>query len=287
MKKYPACKAQKFKSKAALAIFGFLLVPALPGLLQADTITVAAADNIYAAGQSSAGSVGGGSLPAAIALPSGATYLEFNVTGSYTFLTSNSGCMSASMGCITVNNGGNYNDADGNFAAVSSSTNTGAGSLSGIDYPGAGELVGVFVGSGGPAGAAPAALDYRSGGNAVTTAASYSPLLDQVFYIGVGSLGEYTTDCFVDETCTPQQFYIPAGATELYLGISDAGGYNGPPSAYGDNSGSYSVQYAFPGVAAPSAVPEPASFGLIACGLSLGVLRLRGKAKPGTPSTSV
>lgn len=285
MKKYSAWKAQRFKSKAALAIFGFLLVPALPGLLQADTITVDATDNIYAAGQASTGSVGGGSLPDGIALPSGATYLEFKVTGSYTF--PNFGCGSATTGCITVNNGGNYNDADGNFAAVSSSTNTGAGSLSGIDYPGAGELVGVFVGSGGPVGAAPPALDYRSGGNAVTTAASYSPLLDQVFYIGVGSLGEYTTDCFVDETCTPQQFHIPAGATELYLGISDASGYNGPPSAYGDNSGSYSVQYKFPGVTAPSAVPEPASFGLLVCGLSLGVLRLRRKAKPGTPCTAV
>lgn len=177
-----------------------------------------------------------------------------------------------------MNGGGNCNDPDGNFSATSSSTNTGTSSISGIDFPGAGELVGVFVASGGPTGTAPTPLDYRPGGNASTTAGSYSPLLDQVFFIGDGSLCEYTADCFVDEPCTPQQFYIPAGATDLYLGISDAGGYNGAPGAYGDNLGSYSVSYSLLG--APPATPEPASLALLAGGLSLMVLRLRRERKP-------
>ena len=40
-----------------------------------------------------------------------------------------------------------------------------------------------------------------------------------------------------------QTFFVPQGASQLYLGISDAGFYNGPPGAYGDNAGAYSVTY--------------------------------------------
>jgi hypothetical protein len=46
-----------------------------------------------------------------------------------------------------------------------------------------------------------------------------------------------------DGTGMVQTFFVPQGASQLYLGISDAGFYNGPPGAYGDNAGAYSVTY--------------------------------------------
>src|SRR5581483_11388750 len=106
--------------------------------VHASSLTVNAADNIYAAGQASTNNVGGGNLPGSIALQSGTTWVQFTaVTGSYTSPSANCGSVA---GCITVNGGGNFNDADGVGAAPSSSTNTGASSLSGIDAPNAGEL---------------------------------------------------------------------------------------------------------------------------------------------------
>lgn len=100
MKKHSALNIRKFRVKTVLAIFGVSLIPGMAVPAKADSITVNASDNIYAAGQASADSVGGGDTPADIALPSGATYLQFDpygVTGSYTFL--NSGCNSATLGC--------------------------------------------------------------------------------------------------------------------------------------------------------------------------------------------
>jgi hypothetical protein len=85
---------------------------------------------------------------------------------------------------------------------------------------------------------------------------SLSPLLDQVFFIGDGLTG--------DGTGTVQDFYVPTGATELYLGISDACGYNGGPSCYGDNVGTFDVTYT---PTLSSTVPEPASLSILACGL--------------------
>src|SRR5258708_39468792 len=90
-----------------------------------------------------------------------------------------------------------------------------------ISGPGAGNLVGVFVPTGGPSGAAPALLNFASSGIG-TSFTSLSPLLDQVFHIGDGLTG--------NDTGTVQQFFVPSGAGTLYLGISDAGFYHGPRS---------------------------------------------------------
>jgi len=184
--------------------------------------TVQSTGSIYGTG-------GGSTPPTMITLPSGATSVVFNsVTGSIT-----TGCASTA-GCIVLNNGtgNNSNDPDGVGAAPATSSNTGAGSISGMIAPGAGYLVGVFVPAGGPAGAAPAALDFTSSGLGIAFT-SLSPQIDQVFFIGDGLTG--------DGTGTQQTFNIPTGAGQLWLGISDAGGYNGAPGAYGDNLGSYTV----------------------------------------------
>jgi hypothetical protein len=112
------------------------------------------------------------------------------------------------------------------------SSSTGYKSISGIKAPFAGYLVGVFVSKNGPKGPAPASLDFTTGtGTGFTTIA---PELNQTFFIGDGLTG--------DDTGSLQTFTVPADAATLYLGISDADGFNGPPGAYGDNVGDFSVE---------------------------------------------
>ena len=195
---------------------------AAPTSGNATSATVQSTGSIYATGA-------GSTAPTMITLPSGATSVVFNsVTGSIT-----TGCASTE-GCIVLNNGtgNNANDPDGVGAAPATSSNTGTSSISGMTAPGAGYLVGLFVPAGGPAGAAPTALDFTSSGLG-TSFTSLSPQLDQVFFIGDGLTG--------NGTGTQQTFNIPSGAGQLWLGISDAGFYNGAPGAYGDNLGTYTV----------------------------------------------
>jgi hypothetical protein len=57
-------------------------------------------------------------------------------------------------------------------------------------------------------------------------------------FIGTGtSPGEYTP-FYVGDGGT---FTAPAGTTELLLGLADGYAFAGPPSFYGDNTGSLSV----------------------------------------------
>jgi hypothetical protein len=251
----------------------------LPALAFADTTvtgstTVNASDNIYASGSQSAlitncvsvgycGAGGQGTLPGSITV-TGANYVTFSATG----LISLDG------------NDQLFNDPDGYYngspayslpAPAYTSFNAGFESLSGITAPGAGYLVGVFVGPDGPSGSAPASLDYTAAGTESQT--SYSPLLDQVFFIGDGLTG--------DGTGTVQDFVVPAGATELYLGISDACFFQGAPSCYQGNDGAYNgVDYSLVttgGNPSPSATPEPSSLMLLGTGVlgAAGALRRR------------
>ncbi len=232
-------------------VAGFMLVAAQA---HASPLTVNATDSIYGASNSGYGATD----PVSVMLNSGATSLSFSsVTGSIT-----TNCAS-SEGCISLNNGGNYNNPDG-VGAEGGSYNSGTLSLSGITLPNAGALVGVFL-SGSPTGLSPTALDFTTG--AGTSFTSLSPLIDQVFFIGDGLTG--------NGTGSTQTFYVPTGATTLDLGIADACGYNGGPSCYGDNLGSYGVTVNQQGGSVP--VPEPASVVTLAVGMLglLGVSRLR------------
>ncbi|MBZ5608499.1 MAG: hypothetical protein LAP38_09590 [Acidobacteriia bacterium] len=90
-------------------------------------------------------------------------------------------------------------------------------------------LVGVFLSDAEPADPAPARLDVST----ANTATSIQPLLAQTFFIGDGLTSGGAT----------QEFTIPAGATRLFLGIADAGGFQGGPCCYEDNSGSVKISW--------------------------------------------
>ena len=127
------------------------------------------------------------------------------------------------------------------------------GTLSGISVPGALALTGVFLDALGQPVTTPSALDFTVGlaGDFLTL----SPVLGQTFFIGNG----YTSGN------VQQIFYVPNAATQLYLGIPDACGFNGyPTTCYSDNPGSFQVSY---GVVGTTTTPEPASMALMATGL--------------------
>ena len=102
-------------------------------------------------------------------------------------------------------------------------------SISGYEGP-VFPLVGVFT-NGHPSGSPPA--DYSFSG--FTEPATFSPQLNQVFFIGDGLTGTNSN------SGAPQLFIVPAYATELWLGFADAVDFSGPVGAYGDNVGSLNV----------------------------------------------
>lgn len=194
-------------------------------------------------------------------------------------LTAGTGRMltfSSITGSISYNGGGNFNNADG-VGNGNSLNVTAYQGISGISFTGrAGFLTGVFV-SGPPAGFA----DGSSGSSAASlsytaTAASigqtsYSPLLNQAFFIGDGLTGING-----DGAGTVQQFFVPDAATQLFLGFADAPGYNGAPGAFSDNSGSFTASFSVTGI---TAAPEPGTAALFAIGLSVGACRLRRRVR--------
>lgn len=208
----------------------------------ARAVTVNGTDDIYMPA-----GAGDGTAPPSVQV-SGGDMLTFTASGSI---------------ILNVGTGDNSNGPDGDGASPADSSNTGIGSFSGIKAPNAGYLVGVFVAAGGPSGPAPASLDYTT--TSSTSSLSYSPLLDQIFFIGDGLTG--------NGTGTSQTFVAPSGAVSLYLGISDASSYNGAPGAYDDNSGNFSVT-----VSGNSTTPLPSALPLFVSGIgALGALIRRRK----------
>jgi hypothetical protein len=223
----------------------------------ADTLTIQATDDIYAAGHST--------LPTTIYPGTFSPSDDFTAAPNQVLTFSS---VTGTVGCnFVVTNG-----PDGTCFPGVSTTVTSYGGLSGIDVSQANMfLVGVFLDSAEPSGPGPSVLKYNYGtpGSLTTADATYSPQLDQVFFIGDGLTG---TGSGLD-----QQFDVPSGADRLYLGFADS--FDSVPSYYADDVGSLTATFA---ITSSTATPEPRYTFLLTGGLLIGVLvarrRFRAKA---------
>jgi hypothetical protein len=209
-----------------------------------DTLTVQATSDIYAAGHST--------LPATI-YPGSFSPSDTFAAGPNQVLTFSS--VTGMVGCnFAITNG-----PDGTCWPGVDTTVTSYGGLSGISAKQANMfLVGVFLDSSEPSGSGPSILSYNSGipGSLNTSDLSFSPDLNQVFFIGDGLTGTGAGQ--------EQFFYVPSNASRLYLGFADS--FDFVPSYYADDVGSLTATFAFTTVA----TPEPASIFFAAIGLLLG-----------------
>jgi hypothetical protein len=172
--------------------------------------------------------------------------LTFAVTGT----TSNSGGAST---------GQNPGAPDGN--GLFSMTNYGDGISAPMSVR-LNALMGVFLGAADPTGGTtPAQLDFSPG----LEFASLNPLLGQIFFIGDGR----TTLNQGPGAGTAQEFFVPVGATRLFLGTSDGFGWF-------NNSGDFTVG-ATNLDAAQTVIPLPAAGWLLLGGAGLlgGLARRR------------
>ncbi len=224
----------------ALAAACLTSMPALAGTVSGST-TVAGTANIFAAGQSAPGLIGSdGTVPPFIALAAGATSIRF----------------SSVTGVVGLGNG-NTNGPDG--LAYASAFYIGAPSIPVSDLysnRNKASLWGVFLDDTTPSGAHPARLDFSNSGLGIAFS-SVSPLLKQTFFIGDGRTGTGSG--------SQQTFFVPTGATRLFLGVLDGMTINAAPgNAYYNNTGAFTVGY---DLAVP--VPEPETYALMLAGLGL------------------
>lgn len=171
--------------------------------------------NIFGAGKNvppDPGGGGGGILPVEIDISNWTDYITFSNV----------------IGAVDPWGYGSYNGPDGgtSFYTDLNSYEGISGIIHGQKYM---FLVGVFLTDSIPSDPAPQRLDFSTTDNF----AELSPSLNQTFFIGDGltGTGEGTT----------QKFFIPVGATRLYLGLADGYSFLGDPGWYDDNVGQFSV----------------------------------------------
>jgi hypothetical protein len=217
-----------------------------------DTLTIQGTNDIYGSGESA--------LPLTLfpgTFPPSATFTaDPNEILTFSSVTGMVGCN------FVITNG-----PDGTCFPNVSTTVTSYGGLSGIDVDqGNMFLVGVFLDNAAPSGPGPSVLKYNYGtpGSLSTIAPSFSPALDQVFFIGDGLTGTGTGQ--------EQIFNVPTGADRLYLGFADS--FDSVPSFYADNVGSLTATFA---ITSTTATPEPAWTFLVPVGLFIGILLYRRK----------
>jgi hypothetical protein len=174
-----------------------------------------------------------------------------SLSGGYVTFTNVTGGVSFTPACCGSIEGGGF----------ISHTPGAENGLSNVTAP-VNSLVGVFLDDTQPSlSAAPGALDFTGNLNFSTL----NPALRQVFFIGDGQAGSLA-----------QQFFVPTGATRLFLGTMD--GYE-----WSNNSGSFTLDVDYFG---PSAVPEPQTYAFMLAGLAAIALGRVGRAQrphPGPP----
>lgn len=237
----------KFSLVSAVALAAGLVSV---GSASAATVTVNAAANIYASGDSSTAAFSaGGVLPVAITLDPGTVSFQFDsvIAGLPV-----SGSSTGGATCVFE---GSASSGDGNTCVNSATHVSAANGFGSFDFEGKSMvLVGTFVGD--TKGSTPAGLSYTDAG--ANSTSSFSPELQQVFFIGDGRTSSSAL----------QTFIVPTGAKTLYLGFADAYGFVGAPGAYDDNYGSVIASYT-------AAVPEPATYAMLLGGLALLAARRR------------
>ncbi|MCX5688921.1 MAG: hypothetical protein NTV94_03890 [Planctomycetota bacterium] len=208
-------------------------VLALACVAHGSQVTVDGKCNIFGAGLVSPpgpGGGGGGVLPVVISLVGHAP--------GYVELTSVTGFVTA--GATFPLNG-----ADGGTSASGTTDVLSLGGISGLIHANRTLfLTGLFLGPASTSNPAPPRLDV-TGANEVT---EFSPLLAQTFFMGDGR----------DAAANMQRFFIPAGATRLYLGFVDALDFGNPtdlPGHYDDNAGSLQVT--------TNVIPAPAGMSVL------------------------
>jgi hypothetical protein len=220
-----------------------------------DTLTVLATDDIYAAGHST--------LPTTI-YPGTFPVLASVTTDPNQILTFSS--VTGTVGCnFVITNG-----PDGTCFPGVSTTVTSYGGLSGISVNQANMfLVGVFLGTAEPTGGGPPVLayNYPTPGSLNTSDSSFSPELDQVFFVGDGLTGTGIGE--------QQVFDVPTDAARFYLGFADS--FDSVPSFYADDVGSLTATFAF--TEQSSSVPEPGSVFFVTCVLFMGAFLYRRRLK--------
>lgn len=184
------------------------------------TASVDAQADIFAAGLSTPPPAtdslfegGSGQLPVLIELPAGADTLRFSdVEGMVEY--------GGAFGRVSADGGGRDSTDINSYEGISGIVHRDGSFFF---------LTGVFLN-----GQRPAVAPERRDASAANQQALFSDLeIGQTFFIGDGRTA----------SGQQQRFVIPAGATRLFLGFADTNREQGPPGAYGDNSGALTVDY--------------------------------------------
>jgi|ERR671932_168338 hypothetical protein len=238
-----------------LAAIGLGLAVTNVNPVKATQLTISADSNIFGAGKISAPAPGGGTggqLP---------PLYNFAAAAGQVLTFSNI------SGIVSFGDSPETSNLSGDGRPYLYGTNIlSYGGISGIrNDSGLGFLVGVFLNDSEPTDPAPLALNFTNN----TSFAEFSPQLNQTFFIGDGLTGSGVGSI--------QRFLVPEQATRLFLGFADAGGAQGLPGTYNDNTGSVVANFDIQQATEP--VPEPCTMlGALAC-VAWGVTNKRKQRK--------
>ncbi|HZW10536.1 MAG TPA: hypothetical protein VFF69_11595 [Phycisphaerales bacterium] len=228
---------------SALAI---VVVGGLAAAASADVVSIDARAAIFDAGRSAP--TLGGLLPPMLEIPAGAEYVTFSDVS----------------GLVRAHPVLQWAGPDGNSATLNDTDINSYLGISGLVHPRTLPLVAVFLGEAEPENPAPARMDFYAIGSEFT---ELTPLVQQTYFVGDGQ-------AVGGEGSLLQKFYVPEGATRLYLGLADAGYFTGDvdaqdPTAYPDNEGSFNANVQF------HVIPTPGSLALLTMGGAMTFRRRR------------